>query len=449
MVLLIILISLLSFSVSAGAITNAFSGALDSLNNFFGGGWENYEDLVNFLIFFFLFFTTYLIGAKKAFGKLEKPHTAFAFTAAFGSALLIITTGIFKWINAMWFVWILLGIIFLLLIYPLLKKLGLKGFWGFLLALILAILLLWLLLGFAGVSGSGFGGFGGLGNFLDDLFKGGGWGGLPYVPTTPPPTEVVKEKGWWEKNWWWMLLAFLVPFGAAIGYGWDRTRRRREETQQTHPTPPLRQISTPPLNPDDVYARETLIKKLKDIADAKKNLYKDIGDFRKKYKNIKDTEKEKLMRALKEIDNEIAWLWDGTTPQCKLLEETTGETKNLLLLDIEIQRKFLILAKEEQLLLKLLDGLKRGEWGDRGEREERISSAIEGGGQLETGEGGRGETRQSESKIEKGGGWWPLGKGRVQPVGKPVREEDSTAPKGGWVFKRKKVPNEKPEDKIY
>ena len=64
--LLIVLISLVSFSVNAASIGDIFRTGLNPLEDFFKGGWRNYEKTVVFLVFFLLFFSAYLIGMKNA-----------------------------------------------------------------------------------------------------------------------------------------------------------------------------------------------------------------------------------------------------------------------------------------------------------------------------------------------------------------------------------------------
>ena len=83
--LMVVLISLFSVVVESATIAEGFRAGLNTIENFFKGGWQSYERTITFVVFFFLFFSAYLIGAKKAFsenGKLGRPHMVFAFVAA-------------------------------------------------------------------------------------------------------------------------------------------------------------------------------------------------------------------------------------------------------------------------------------------------------------------------------------------------------------------------------
>ncbi|MBU1004452.1 MAG: hypothetical protein KJ561_01350, partial [Nanoarchaeota archaeon] len=68
-VLGILLFSVLSFAAYAALpdLGKVFRAGLSPIENFFKGGWMKYEKTTAFLLFFFLFFSAYLIGMKTAF----------------------------------------------------------------------------------------------------------------------------------------------------------------------------------------------------------------------------------------------------------------------------------------------------------------------------------------------------------------------------------------------
>jgi len=140
---MIALVSLISVSADLG---DFFRAGLTPIEDFFSGGWQNYEKSVSFILFFFLFFSAYLIGMKKSMGELTRAHTVFAVAAAFLSSFIIVISMGFEWVNLAYIAWFLIGVLILFLIYSLLSKVMEKNkFWAFVLALILTALLLWLI----------------------------------------------------------------------------------------------------------------------------------------------------------------------------------------------------------------------------------------------------------------------------------------------------------------
>lgn len=230
-VLLFIFIgSLISLSANA-ALGDIFRAGLNPIEDFFSGGWQNYEKTVSFLVFFFLFFSAFLIGMKnvKAFGdKLTRVHITFAFAAAFLSAFIITISMRFDWVNLKYIAWFLIAVLILFLMYSLLSKMFEKHkFWGFLLALLLTALLLWLILYLMNEGRP----FEGLGR-VSDVF--GGFGkkiskgeplaaGPPIKPEEPGAAPGVKPpvtpegKGWLGRNWWVMLLIVALIAGGSVG----------------------------------------------------------------------------------------------------------------------------------------------------------------------------------------------------------------------------------------
>ncbi len=198
--LAIFLISLFSFIVNAAgpldAIGDAFGRGFSVVEEFLTGGWMAYEKTVAFIVFFILFFSTYLIGMKNAFKELTRPHKVFAFTVAMLSAFIIVTSMRFDWINLKYVAWGLLGFLILLLLYFLLSKLELlknKKFWIVILVLILTALLLWLIWYLWG-EGMPFEGTG-------DWFEGLGREEFEVEPKVEDKKKIVDEKG---LPWGWI-----------------------------------------------------------------------------------------------------------------------------------------------------------------------------------------------------------------------------------------------------
>lgn len=247
MLLLIVLISLISFSVNAattdyqrtsvarfdfGRVGDGLRGGLNRIEDFFSGGWQNYEKTVVFVIFFFLFFSAYLIGMKKAMGgELTRAHTTFAFTAAFLSSFIIVITLRFDWVNLEYVAWFLIAVLILFMIYSLLVKLGLEKhkFLAFILALLLTALLLWLIW-YLMSEGRPLEGLGKVNDWFKDITRRAKVGKGP--GKKPEGVGVGKEeekKGWLGKYWWVVLLILLALAGGGIGGKkvWNRWRRGR------------------------------------------------------------------------------------------------------------------------------------------------------------------------------------------------------------------------------
>jgi len=240
-ILLIVLISLFSISVNAD-IFDGFRNGLSSIEDFFTGGWQNYEKTMIFLVFFFLFFATYLMGMKKVLaaksdteGKVSRPGMVFAFVAAFLSAFIIAVSVRFDWLNLEYVAWGLIALLILFLIHSLLMKLGMENhkFWAFLLALLLTALLLWLIWSLM-QGGRPLEALGRVGDWFGGLGRGGGGGG-PLVPgETPgggvppsvPPSGEVTPGGKVElgKSWWIILAVILAVTAGAGGIGKLRGR---------------------------------------------------------------------------------------------------------------------------------------------------------------------------------------------------------------------------------
>ncbi|MBW2989737.1 hypothetical protein KY358_05475, partial [Candidatus Woesearchaeota archaeon] len=209
-ILAVLLAVLISFGANA-ALTDVFRAGLGPLEDFFSGGWRDYEKTLAFVVFFFMFFSVYMIGmkspsGKKFFGdKLSRPHMVFAFTIALLSSFIIVVSTRFDWINLKYIAWFLLGFLGFYILYSLLSKLlGKKKFWAFLLALLLTLLLLWLFWYLVG-QGRPLESFGGIGDWFEDVGAGDRVEpGPPIVDpgqaqppaAQPPPPAGGVDEGW-------------------------------------------------------------------------------------------------------------------------------------------------------------------------------------------------------------------------------------------------------------
>ncbi|MDA1196815.1 MAG: hypothetical protein O2779_02535 [Nanoarchaeota archaeon] len=172
LIVLILVAALLVTTVQAASVSEAFTGALDTLENFFSGGWQQHEKSLAFMIVFVLFFSAFMIGAKKAFGEINRPVVAFSVTAALLSATILVITSNFTLVR---FGIIASGLLFLMVmavVHTLLMKMGMeKTGWSLLLAFLITALLFGL---GAVVSGEGgvLSGLGGPFRWLDGLGDG-------------------------------------------------------------------------------------------------------------------------------------------------------------------------------------------------------------------------------------------------------------------------------------
>jgi len=301
--LFVVLISLFSFTVEAARIGDAFRKGFDSIEDFFKGGWKDFEKTIAFLLFFFLFFSAYLIGMKKSMGELTRPHMVFAFVAALTSALIIVITMKFDWMNLKYVAWGLLFVITLFAIYSLLGKLGMenKKLWAFIIALILTALLFWLIWALMNEGGSldSIGGwFSGLGKkeakVVDGLVakdrkpaapattpaRPGGTPGTPTPSTTPGVTPPAKP---WEevtppgkggnKNWWWLLL-LLIPLLLLLR---RKGKGRKKEEEEPEPQEGKIGLDEPKMVRNKKKAIEVIEKALKEKEELVDKIKK-IGD---------------------------------------------------------------------------------------------------------------------------------------------------------------------------
>ena len=142
LIVLVLVAAVLVTSVQAATVSEAFSGALNTIENFFAGGWQQHEKSLAFMIVFVLFFSAFMIGAKKAFGEMNRPVVAFCVTAALLTATILVITSNFTLVR---FGIIASGLLFLMVmaaVHTMLMKLGMdKTGWSLLLAFLITAVL--------------------------------------------------------------------------------------------------------------------------------------------------------------------------------------------------------------------------------------------------------------------------------------------------------------------
>jgi len=129
--MVMVLLAVFLVTVLAAGAEAAFKDAMDtvfkSIESFFASGWKNYEKALAFFLVFFLFFSSFLIGAKKAFGEISKPVIVFCFAAAAISGGILIVTNKFTLVQ---FGYVAFGLLFLMVtsaFYAMLMKVGLEN----------------------------------------------------------------------------------------------------------------------------------------------------------------------------------------------------------------------------------------------------------------------------------------------------------------------------------
>ncbi len=144
-ILTMLLLSILPLSVNAGRISNAFANSLRGFENLLRGGLGSYEKTLLFFIFFLLFFSAYLIGMKKAFNKLTRPHMTFAFAAALLSSIAIVYSKRFSFINLSYILWFLIFVVILAILYSIISKIIKNKLLALILGILIIITSFWLL----------------------------------------------------------------------------------------------------------------------------------------------------------------------------------------------------------------------------------------------------------------------------------------------------------------
>lgn len=367
MLSMIFLISLLSFGANA-ALGDIFRAGLTPIENFFSGGWQNYEKTVAFVVFFFLFFSAYLMGMKnsKVFGdKLTRAPMVFAFVAAFLSSLIVTVNIGLEWINLKYIAWFLMGVLVLFLIYSLLLKLGMEKhkFWAFLLALIIAALLLWLIW-YLMNEGRPLGGVGRFSDWLGTLSsKAAGlkgekageakqelWpGGAAPKGRGETTTGGGGGKGGISNYWLLLLLPFLLLFSRRV-----RERigiRGRREIPSGTPTPTREALIIP----------EEIMKLLEGVKNKKNEVLSKIRNIMKRIEG-NETEivyiyKKYLMNIRK--NGRVPWLRSEGSPEFRAIKKDDKDVKKLIEEQKELEKLLIELSQLEKALVSRIETLRR------------------------------------------------------------------------------------------
>ena len=136
---------MLIFAASSyAALTDSFSNGLITVNNFFASNeYQNYAQIIDFVVFSLLFISAYMIGARYGLKQIGKPEQVFVVVAGILSSFLLVSAGFSLAILVPYIQWLLYFLLFTA-IWLLLK--GIKSkFLRFLIALLLAALIVALL----------------------------------------------------------------------------------------------------------------------------------------------------------------------------------------------------------------------------------------------------------------------------------------------------------------
>ena len=251
-ILIIALILLLSTLTYAKPFTDAFTGGLTQINDFFANEqYKAYTTAIDFFFFALLFISVYMIGVRYAFKEVKKPEKVIAILLGLMTAFLLVLGGFSATILLPYIHWLLYTLLFIF--YWWLLK-GIKSkFWRFILALLLTLLTIGLIQGlFDALSPDTEGFFSslsksfasiqfpetpGVPDYLTDLF--GAQVAAPTGPdltTLPSATTPVEEKrgqGWLPGGYSAGHLLWIIPLLVALSYGGFRLFRRvRGERRQ-------------------------------------------------------------------------------------------------------------------------------------------------------------------------------------------------------------------------
>jgi hypothetical protein len=365
LLLLILLVSLVSCAsrtgqrvapFDPGAAGGGFRAGLSSIESFFRGGWQNYERTTAFIIFFFLFYSAFLIGAKKAFaGELTRAHKVFAFVAALLSASVIATTMRFDWVNLEYVAWFLIAVLTIFLIHTLLLKLGLenKKFLAFLLALLIAALLLWLLWYFMS-EGRVLERAGRVSNWFSGLDGKPGDKVVPPGGVTPStidepiiPTRPGKEGRSWLRYWWIAAIILL----ALLARKWWRGRGGKVVREEDTTTETTRQPITIPKEVGELLEsvknkKEDILRKIESLMGKIGGNVEEIVGIYKKY--LEDIKKK----------GRIPWLRSERSPEFEAIKKDDKDVKKLIEEQKELEHLLIELSKLEKALLGKIEGLR-------------------------------------------------------------------------------------------
>src|SRR3989338_6670116 len=145
-ILIIALILLLSTLTYAKPFTDAFTGGLTQINDFFANEqYKAYTTAIDFFFFALLFISVYMIGVRYALKEVKKPEKVIAILLGLMTAFLLVLGGFSATILLPYIHWLLYTLLFIF--YWWLLK-GIKSkFWRFILALLLTLLTIGLIQG--------------------------------------------------------------------------------------------------------------------------------------------------------------------------------------------------------------------------------------------------------------------------------------------------------------
>ncbi len=250
-VLLLILISVLVSSLAQAQLLNR---GLNSIENFFRGGYTRYTKILDFSALFLILTAAFLIalrqikvpGGKDGKETNNRPIKVLAVVLALTSALGIVTTTKFS-IFTYPQIWAALAFIVLVwIIYTLLLRMGMENhkFWAFILALIIATLLVFLIDWWSGGRWLGYGRGGGFGGFNFGGFRFGGIDigkprigpiGVPHPPPPPPPPPPPDPFDWGSVGKWGGIgLGAILILLLLFWLGRKAWRRFRNRAPQRH-----------------------------------------------------------------------------------------------------------------------------------------------------------------------------------------------------------------------
>ncbi|MBI2657197.1 hypothetical protein HYX08_00715 [Candidatus Woesearchaeota archaeon] len=382
-ILILTLVLFLSTIAYAKPFTDAFSGGLVQINNFFSGEqYKPYAKALDFFFFSLLFIAIYMMGARYAFKEVKRPETVIVILLGLMTGFLMVLGGWSATALLPYLHWLLYTLLFIL--YWWLLK-GIKNkFWRFVLALLLTLLTIGLLQGlfdqftapdtegffrsfgksFKGISLPGIS-FPGIPDYFQNMFGFGGVGvptgpSLTTLPPAPSPTPVPRDEGGFLdslKNWWWVPLLLLLPLAY---WGWRKRKPKGEEKKEEEPKEPKKE--------DDI---DDLLKEVTEALKKKMEVLKKINTIMKtKEKNKHDIHNFVDLYHKKIYDD--AFYLDREHEAFKALMAEHRTVSGLLELERELEKDLLELMKlEEELIGK--SQLPLGNW----EREKFTGRLVE------------------------------------------------------------------------
>ncbi len=364
--ILVIMLVLLSTTTYAKPFTDAFTGGLTEINNFFANEqYKPYAKTIDFFFFALLFIAIYMMGVRYAFKEVKRPEQVIAILLGLMTAFLLVLGGFSATILLPYLHWLLYTLLFIL--YWWLLK-GIKNkFWRFVLALLLTLLTIALIQGLfgaltapeigapdtTGIGGTGIGGFfksfgdsfkgidfGGIGtpgipSWLSDLYGAPGAAaptGPSTLPSTTTPgvttTPTTPETGFFGRNWWWLLLLLLL-LALAVWQrdkikDWLKTRRSGQSGEGTTPTT------------QEELTIQKIIEEISKYIKKKLEILNKINEIVARKKALNKLQRDLYYKAI-EFDQAY---WIDPDSEANKLFEKHGETLGALLkLELELEKE--------------------------------------------------------------------------------------------------------------